>query len=277
MGTLVGKTAIVTGAGRHKGLGSAIARKLAAEGANIVIADIGSSHGELFPSGLVAEIAEMDAVAASIRDAGGSAIAVGCDVRDEAQVEAMVASTVDSFGGVDILVNNAGVGYLMSLIQDMTLEEWNTVQGVNLTGIFLCTKHVLRRLLDQKRGGRIINIASQGAKSGMPFASAYVSSKHGVVGFTRAAAAELGRHNITVNAVCPNHVTTDLGAWQNEFFSTKFRQSPDDYMVRMRSRIPLRRIAQPDDIANVCAFLASDAASYVTGEAMNVSGGEEMH
>ena len=189
----------------------------------------------------------------------------------------MVAKAVESFSQVDILVNNAGVGYLMKQVVEMPVEEWETVLNVNLKGMFLCTKHVARSMIERRKGGRIINIASQAAKTGFPFASAYTASKHGVVGFTRSAAIELGSHEITVNAICPNHVTTGLGAWQNAHFSQILGMSLEEYLASMRSRIPLGRVGTPQDIASACAWLASDQAAYVTGEALNVSGGEEYH
>lgn len=274
---LEGKVAIVTGAGRHGGLGEAMAKRLGEEGCKVVIADLGRVEGDLFPTHGVATTAEMEEVAGEIRDTGAEVLTVACDVRDEASVAAMVAAAVERFGGVDILVNNAGIGYLMKLVTDVTAEEWDAVQGVNLKGTFLCTKHVARQLIAQGRGGRIVNIASQAAKSGFPYASAYTSSKHGVQGFTRAVAIELGQHGITVNAICPNHVTTGLGAWQNEFFSKVLGMTHDEYMAAMKSRIPMGRPGQQEDIAKACAFLCSDQAAYITGEAMNVSGGEETH
>lgn len=274
---LQGKIAIVTGSGRHGGLGQAMALRLGQEGCKVVIADLGRTEGDLFPSHGVATTAELEQVAAEIRATGTEVMTVHCDVRDEASVEAMVAAVVERFGGVDILVNNAGVGYLMKLVTEMTADEWDVVLDVNLRGMFLCTKHVARQLIAQQRGGRIVNISSQGGKSGFPYASAYVASKHGVIGFTRSVAIELGAHNVTVNAICPNHVTTGLGAWQNDFFSKALGLTHDEYMAAMTSRIPLGRPGLPDDIAKACAWLCSEQAGYVTGEAMNVSGGEETH
>ena len=274
---LADKVAIVTGSGRHGGLGKAMAKRLAAEGCKVVIADLGHTEGDLFPTHGVATTAGMQEVAAELRAAGAEVLTVACDVRNEASVEAMVAATVERFGGVDILVNNAGVGYLMKLVTEMTADEWDVVLDVNLRGMFLCTKHVARQLIAQGRGGRVINISSQGGKSGFPYASAYVASKHGVIGFTRSVAIELGAHGITVNAICPNHVTTGLGAWQNDFFSKALGLTEDEYLAAMKSRIPLGRPGLPEDIAQACAWLASEQAGYVTGEAMNVSGGEETH
>ncbi len=165
----------------------------------------------------------------------------------------------------------------MAPVHEISTEDWDAVLDVNLKGTFLSTKHAAKQMIAQGHGGRIINISSQGGKTGFPHASAYVSSKHGIVGLTRAAAIDLGPHGITVNAVCPNHVTTGLGAWQNEYFAALSGQTEEQYLDSMRSRIPLGRTGTPDDIAKACLFLASDQAAYITGEAMNVSGGEETH
>ncbi len=278
MGRFEGKVAIVTGAGRFKGLGEAMARRLASEGASIVLTDKGSLDGDQFPAHGIGTSDEMEQVAASIRAETGTEVRTqACDVRFEEQVEAMVANAVRAFGRVDVLVNNAGIGYLMTLIVDTPSDDWDAVLGVNLKGMFLCTKHVARHLIAQGSGGRIVNIGSQASKSGFANASAYTSSKHGVVGFTRSAALELAKHGITVNAICPNHVTTGLGAWQNSHFSALGGKSVDEYLDEMKARIPIGRTGTPNDIAAACAFLCSDDASYITGESMNVSGGEEYH
>ena len=271
------KVAIVTGSGRHKGLGKAMAKRLSQEGCSIVIADLGRTEGELFPGHGVGTTDEMEEVAEEISSSGAAAITIACDVRSEKAVQSLISNTVSEFGRLDIIVNNAGIGYLMELVTEMEEEKWDAVLDVNLKGMFLCTKHATQQMIRQGDGGRVINIASQAAKSGFPYASAYVASKHGVMGFTRAVAIELGQHKITCNAICPNHVTTGLGAWQNEFFSDALGLSQEDYLSNMRARIPLGRPGLTEDIANACAFLASDEASYITGEALNVSGGEEMH
>lgn len=273
-----GKSVIVTGAGRRRGLGEGIARRFVEEGANVLIADLDRPSGDQFPEHGVPALSEMEQVVAELRTAGpGRVEAVTCDVRSEQQVAAAVSRAVELFGGVDVLINNAGIGYLMSPIVDTELDNWQVVLDVNLTGTFLATKHAGRQMVAQGRGGRIINISSQGGKSGFPHAGAYVSSKHAVIGFTRTAAIEFGSHNITVNAVCPNHVTTGLGSWQNEYFSALLGQTLDEYMEGMRSRIPMGRNGLPGDIAAACVFLASDDAGYISGDALNVSGGEETH
>ncbi len=274
---LKGKVAVITGSGRSAGLGAAMARRLAAEGCRIVISDIGQSAGPETPPEAIGASDEMNAMVEEIRGLGAEAVAIACNVMEEGQVQALIDQTVAHFGRIDILVNNAGIGYIMKPIVEMEASDWDTVLGVNLRGVFLCTRAAARQMIKQGEGGRIINIASQAAKSGFPFAAGYCSSKHGLVGLTRVSAIEMGQHGITVNAICPNHVTTGLGAWQNEYFSKALGLSLDEYMAAMKNRIPLGRPGLQDDTAKACAFLCSDQAVYITGEAMNVSGGEEYH
>jgi meso-butanediol dehydrogenase/(S,S)-butanediol dehydrogenase/diacetyl reductase len=185
---------------------------------------------------------------------------------------------VDAHGSLDIWVNNAGIGYIMKPLLEVTPADWSAVIDVNLTGAFFGLRAAAQIMVAQGRGGRIINIASQAAKSGFTHAQAYTASKHGLVGLVRSAAIELGPHGITVNNVCPNHVTTGLGAWQNEYFSKVVgAESVDAYLADMRNRIPMRRAGLTADTASAVAFLCSDEAVYITAESMNVSGGEEPH
>jgi meso-butanediol dehydrogenase/(S,S)-butanediol dehydrogenase/diacetyl reductase len=277
MYNLKGKVAIVTGAGRHKGLGEAMARRLALEGAKVVVHDIGVLKGDIAPAHGVGQKAELDQIVDEIRRAGGEAAGFVGDMLVENDVAALVGFAVKTFGRLDILVNNAGIGYLFGPLVDMTQAHWDAVLGVNLRGCFFGIKHAARQMIKQGNGGRIISIASQAAKSGFAQAAAYSASKHGLVGLTRAAALELAPHKITVNAICPNHVTTGLGAWQNDFMSKAQGKSVDTYLADMRARIPLGRPGLTEDIAKACAFLCSDQADYITAEAMNVSGGEEYH
>ena len=276
MQRLRGKVALVTGAGRHKGLGEAIAKRLAGEGARVVVTDIGVAAPNM-PLDHIGSSAQIDEIVAEIQAAGGEAIGMPLDVRDEAQVESAVAAAIGRFGRLDILVNNAGIGYLIEPLIDMPRERWQAVLDVNLMGVFLCTKHAARQMIRQGEGGRIVNIASVAGKSGSFHLAAYSSSKHGMIGFTRSAAIELGPHRITVNAICPNHVTTGLGSVQNETRARQRGQTVDAYLAEMRGRIPLGRVGLPEDTAKACAFLCSSEAQYITGEGMNVSGGQEMH
>ena len=260
-----GKTIVVTGSGKQKGLGQGILQRFANEGANCIVSD------------LVID-AEAEAVLEELRTRGTKVAAIACDVSDAAQCQSLVAQTVAAFGSVDIFVNNAGIGFMMKPMLDVDPKDWATVIGVNLSGAFYCTQAAGRAMVAAGKGGRIINIASQAAKTGFPHLPAYVSSKHGMIGLTRATALELGAHGITVNAVCPNHVTTGLGAMQNEYFSKLLGfKDVAAYMANMAAKNPMGRPGLPSDTAAACAWLASDDAFYVTGEAINVSGGEEMH
>ncbi len=274
---LRGKVAVVTGSGRRKGLGEAMVRRLAAEGCRVVVSDIGAARGKEIPADAIGSQAEMQQIVAEIRAEGGDAIGLTCDVLEEAQVAALVRQTVAHYGRLDIMVNNAGIGYLMKPLVEMDQASWDAVLGVNLRGVFFGIKHAAIQMIKQGQGGRIINIGSQASKSGFPFAAPYVASKHGLIGLTRTAAIELGAQGITVNTICPNHVTTGLGAWQNQYFSAATGRSEEQYLADMRARIPLGRPGLQEDIAKACAFLASDQAAYITGEGMNVSGGEEYH
>jgi len=274
---LEGKVAIVTGSGRPRGLGEAMIKRLAAEGCKVVIHDIGITKGDIAPNHGIGKQQEMEQVAKEIRDAGGDAATFMGDVLLEEDVADLVEFAVDTYKRLDIMVNNAGIGYLFGPLVEMTAEHWDAVLGVNLRGPFYGIKHAARQMIKQGNGGRIINIASQAAKSAFAQTAAYTSSKHGLVGLTRTAALELAEHRITVNAICPNHVTTGLGAWQNDFMSNAQGKSEESYLAEMRGRIPIGRVGLPEDIAKACAFLCSDQADYVTAEALNVSGGEEYH
>lgn len=277
-GRFSGKTAVITGSGRRKGLGEAIALRLAQEGANIVLSDIGKARDAATSAEHVGEMDEMTSIAADISALGVGVTMKACDVRIPAEVEALADHAVATFGSLDIWVNNAGIGYIMKPFLEVTEADWDAVLDVNLKGCFLGMQSAARRMIAGGKGGRIINIASQAAKSGFPHAQAYTSSKHGLVGLARSAAIELGPHGITVNNVCPNHVTTGLGAWQNEYFSKVVgAANVEEYLKAMANRIPLKRPGLPEDTAKAVAFLCSDEAAYITAESMNVSGGEEPH
>ncbi len=277
MYNLQGKTVIVTGSGRPQGIGEALIMRFAAEGCNVVISDLGKAQGENLASEHIGNTDEMETIAENARKLSVKAICIPCDVRVSADMQNLVNQAVKAFDSVDIYINNAGVGYLMQLVTEMDEDKWDTVLDVNLKGYFLGIKYAATQMIAQGKGGRIINIASQAAKSGFPFACAYTASKHGVIGLTRSTAIELGKYGITVNAICPNHITTGLGDWQNKFFSDKLGLTYEQYMERMKNNIPLGRAGLVEDIAKACAFIASDQAQYVTGEAMNISGGEEYH
>ncbi|MEW4467778.1 SDR family oxidoreductase [Parasphingorhabdus sp. JC815] len=279
---LEGKVAVVTGAGRRNGLGEAIAKKLAANGAKLVIHDLGDAGGNKSPTHDVDASEEIAEVVNGVRAINPDVTSFEADMRDEQQVEALIEHAVETYGKLDILVNNAGVGYLFGPLVDATQEMWDTVLNVNLRGAFFSMKYAIRQMLTQEiqdewGRGRVVSIGSRGSKSGSALTSSYIASKHGLIGLTRSAAIEYGGDQITVNALCPNHVTTGLGSWQNDYMAKMRGQSVDEYLAAMRARIPLGRVGEVDDTANACTFLCSGQARYITGESMNISGGEEMH
>ena len=275
--TLAGQVALVTGAGRAAGLGLAIATRLARDGARIVLHDRGAVAGDLAPAHGIGLAHDLETAAASLRQSGAEVATVTGDLRDETVIAAIVAAADTAFGRLDILVNNAGIGYLFGPMIEMEAAHLDAVLSVNLRAPTLLTKHAARLMIRGGQGGRVINIASQAAKSGFAFAVAYTASKHGLLGLTRAAALELGPHGITVNAICPNHVTTGLGAWQNDYMAQARGETTDQYLDAMRARIPLGRTGTPQDTAELAAYLCSAQAAYITAEAINVSGGEEYH
>ncbi len=261
---LNGQVAIVTGAG--SGIGRAISLRLSAEGAAVVAADVAQEAVEK----LVQEI----------KDRGGRSLVLETDVSREKEVERMVRETLGNFGQIDILVNNAGVGST-GLIMDLSEEDWEKPMQVNLKGSFLCSRAVAREMIPRKRG-RIVNIASIGGKSGEEFIGAYCASKFGVIGLTQVLAKELGRHWITVNAVCPGYIWTPMwekmAVWFKDNFPALAGKTPEEiFEARVKSVTPLRRPQTGEDIASLVAFLVSEEARNITGQSINVDGGAVMH
>lgn len=248
MSKLTGKTAIVTGASR--GIGAAIARRFAEEGANIVVNYSGSQD-------------KAEAVVTEIEQAGGKAIAVKANVADADAVKAMADAAMKEFGSIDILVNNAGITR-DNLMMRMKEDEWDDVINTNLKGVFLCTKAVTRQMMKQ-RAGRIVNIASIVGVMGNAGQANYVAAKAGVIGLTKTTARELASRGITANAVAPGFITTDMT-----------EKLGDDVQSSMLAQIPLARFGAPEDVANAALFLASDEASYVTGQTLHLDGGMVM-
>ncbi|WP_019242343.1 MULTISPECIES: 3-oxoacyl-[acyl-carrier-protein] reductase [Bacillus] len=242
------QVAIVTGASR--GIGREIALELAREGASVVVNYAGSE-------------AKAKEVVAEIQALGSSAIAIRCNVADSDDVASMVKTTIEEFGKVDILVNNAGVTR-DNLLMRMKEEEWDTVLNTNLKGVFLCTKSVTRPMMKQRKG-RIINVASVVGISGNAGQANYVAAKAGVIGLTKTTAKELAPRGITVNAVAPGFISTDMTD-----------QLPEDVKNTMLQQIPLARFGEPEDIAKVVAFLASNDSSYMTGQTLTIDGGMVM-
>jgi 3-oxoacyl-[acyl-carrier protein] reductase len=243
---LEGKVALVTGSSR--GIGRAIATELAVRGAKVVI----NYHSN-------PQAAEE--VVKAIVEQGGSAVAVQADVSDFDAAQMLIKATIDNFGQIDILVNNAGTTE-DTLLMMMKEEQWDSVIDTNLKSVFNCCKAAARPMVRRKQGGRIINISSVSGLVGQAGQTNYAASKAGIIGFTKSLAKELGSRNITVNAVAPGFVLTDLTADLSE-----------DLVEQTLAFIPLGRWGELEEIANVVAFLASDQSSYITGQVIAVDGG----
>jgi NAD(P)-dependent dehydrogenase (short-subunit alcohol dehydrogenase family) len=276
---LHGQVAIVTGAGRVGGIGAAIARALAAEGAKVVLSDIGRPF-EAFPDYRVAERAEIERVREEIEKRGGEAHVHYADVAKEADVVALVQAAVDRFGRLDVMVNNAGIGLGLVPVTEITVPIWRQNLDVMALGTMLGIREAAKQMIRQGSGGAIVNVASQAGKTGWPLLGAYCAAKFAIVGLTQVAAKELGAHRITVNAICPGTVETPLlelpnGLWES---LARFSGQPLEALkADILRQIPLGRFQKPEDVADLALFLASRSGRYITGSAINTSGGQEMH
>ncbi len=270
------RVAIVTGCARERGIGRAIALRLAHEGAHIVAADYCRSMAE-YPMAKFGQTEELEGLSAEIRKLGQRSIAVKVDVTDEAEVAAMTEAAMREFGRIDILCNNAGGGVGGGPVAQMTLDAWNRTVAINLTGTFLCAKHVAPKMIAGGRGGRIINTASIAGKRGGAGMASYVAAKHGVVGLTRSLSMELGQFKITVNAVCPGFVETQALEGLIEAVGAARNVGREEVLKYFVAQVPLGRTGTGEDVANLVAFLASDDGGYLTGQAINVCGGVEQH
>ena len=255
---LKGSVAVVTGGAR--GIGRGIAYELAKEGARIAIADLPATSADRDET--IAEIKRLDA------------IGIDVDVRDWAQVQAMAQRAIDHFGQIDVLVNNAGVIKIGPVVA-FAEEDWDLIMDVNLKGVFLCSKAVVGHMA-QRRSGRIVNLSSIAGKRGRAFASAYATSKWGVIGFTQSLAYEMAPANVTVNAICPGEVATYM--WTDVLapaMAAGAGTSKEEAWDAMLKRdVPLGREQTPQDMGQAVVFLCK--ADNVTGLALNVSGGTEM-
>jgi len=255
------RIAIVTGGAQ--GLGEAICHRLAREGAHVAVADLDLDGAQRVAADLAAR-------------AGRRAIAIGVDVTNEAQVEAMVQRTVQEFGRLDILVSNAGI-LIAEAVDEFPAEKWRAVMNVNLFGYFLCAKHAAP-VMKEQRSGVIIQVNSKSGKKGSYKNSAYAASKFGGIGLTQSIALELAEYGVRVNAVCPGNLL-DSPLWVDSLYgqyAKKWGITEAEVRQRYIDQVPMKRGCAYDDVTNVIVFLASDQASYMTGQAINATGGQEM-
>lgn len=250
------KVALVTGAG--KGIGREIALRLARGGYSIIVNDIDKESAGM--------------TATDVRKIGAKATMLICNVAERSAVLKMVDGIIKEFGKIDALVNNAGIARI-GLIADLSEEDWRSLFRVNVDGVFFCCQAVVPYMISQKHGA-IVNLASWNGKVGMPYFGAYCASKFAVIGLTQALAKEVAAHGIRVNAVCPGIVAETAMRAEIERISPKFNIAPS---AERATSIPLKRLAMPEDIARVVAFLLSEDSDYMTGQAINVTGGLWMH
>jgi 3-oxoacyl-[acyl-carrier protein] reductase/meso-butanediol dehydrogenase/(S,S)-butanediol dehydrogenase/diacetyl reductase len=278
MSALEGKVAIVTGAGRMRGIGRAIAVRLAEDGADVVVTAVARPH-ETFPEAeRHAAWRGADSVADEVRALGRRALALDVDVTQPEQVQAMADRTVAEFGRIDILVNNAGLALVSGKknLWEVDDDEWRREIDVNLNGVFHCCKAVARILVQQNEGGRIVNISSLAGRVAQPQYGGYTPAKFAVVGLTQALALELAPHNVNVNCIAPGSTDTDM--MDGTFRRTGERLGVPFEMVKgaIAHFVPLGRQAEPGEIASVVAYLCSPAAAYITGQTISVDGGAIM-
>ena len=277
---LAGKVAVITGAAREGGIGRAIACALAREGVHVVVSDIAGRRLQGFPGYQVAESSELAAAVAQLRALGVEAEPFVADVSVEVDMVALLAFAVERFGRVDIMVNNAGIGLGLVPIVELTEAAWDQNLDVMAKGAFFGIREAARHMLARGGRGAIINISSQAGKTGWPLLAAYCAAKFAIIGLTQVAAKELGPAGITVNAVCPGTVETPLldlpgGLW--EAYAEWQGVTKEQMKAATLAQIPLGRFETAEDVADLVVFLASDRGAYITGTAIDTTGGQEMH
>jgi NAD(P)-dependent dehydrogenase (short-subunit alcohol dehydrogenase family) len=270
-----GKIAVVTGVGRVTGIGAGIATRFAQEGAHLVISDLCAKLKDA-PGFGTGSWGQLNETAEAIRALGVKCIAERCDVTKTDEVDALMERAATEFGGVDILVNNAGGNPGSGPVLMMEEAAWRKTLEINATGAFICSRAAARQMVS-RGGGKIVNLSSRTAKTPAPYLSAYIASKQAVIGLTRSMALELAPFKINVNAVCPGFIDTDLTREGHAKQADALGISIEDIVNEKVKTIPIGRPGTPADVAGVVAFLCSEDAAYMTGQALNITGGWEMH
>lgn len=248
-----GKTVVITGGNR--GLGFAMAERFAAEGANLVLASIEEQVHE------------------AAQNVDGTAHGVVCDVTSVSDVLSLFDQAEERFGDVDVSIQNAGI-ITIAKVDDLTESEWDATMDVNTKGVFLCCQEAIRRMRRHGRGGRLINTASGQARDGFIYTPHYAASKFGVMGLTQSLAKEVATEGITVNAICPGIIETDMWAYNDKVWGEMLGDyGPGELMAEWVQNIPMKRAGQGKDVSGLVAFLASEDAAYITGQTVNVDGG----
>jgi len=259
MGQLEGQVAVVTGGG--SGIGAAICRAFAREGAAVAVCDVRGDAAEH--------------VASEIRQAGGAALCIAFDVRDRETVERAADQVERDLGAITTWVNNAGVSRIVPFLE-CTDDLWDLTLSVNLKGAFIGSQAAIARMLPRRRGV-VLNMSSQSGKAGSSHYAAYCASKFGVIGLTQSLALEFARFGIRVNSLCPGVVLTPMWDEMIEDYARKRDVKPEEVVPYLERKSPMGRLCTPEEVARAAVFLASDAASCITGQAVNVSGGAVMH
>jgi meso-butanediol dehydrogenase / (S,S)-butanediol dehydrogenase / diacetyl reductase len=283
MPSLEGKVALITGAGGRKGIGRATALKLAALGADIALTDVTRPQSDLPPQERGDKWQGIESVAEEVRAHGRKCQTVACDLSVNAEVRDLIDTVIGEFGKIDIMINNARaiIGKDRVPVWELDEAEWQHFLDINLTAVYLTIKYTVPHMMERGQGGRIINTASDASKRGKATSSAYSATKFGLLGLTQCAALDLAPHQITVNSVCPGSVNTDRMSYQEQIAADQQGVPLGTYRAQLVEQLgqvnPLGRIVESEDVANLIAFLSSDEAEMITGQAYNVNGGTLFH
>lgn len=278
-----GRIALITGAGGRKGVGRAVALKLASQGANIAITDVARPDSDLPPRERGDQWHGIESVAEDVRALGRECLTVTCDLSAVDEIESLVEAVIGRYGQIDILINNARaiIGKDRVPVWELDDAVWHHFVDINLTAVYRTIKCVAPHMIARNAGGRIINTASDASKRGRSKSSAYSATKFGLLGLTQCAALDLAPHKVTVNSVCPGGINTDRMSYEEQAAAEAQGVPLEAYRAQLVEQlgqaVPIGRLSESEDVANLMAFLASDEAAMITGQAYNINGGTLFH